>query len=475
MEIGLFGPNLYCVESGDETRKQVVSSILEIPGLRESWVPSVGPQLIHPENPIGCYDTHMRSVIKEEGLAWTRILKDFSNIVRPVKAPPRAGLIPRGRVHLRSMAEAYDVPDTPVWHAIAEVIYGYSWCLVDNNIFCNDCLRGTGTCAILASFPDYYHFCQDMYPVLEMSAQRLVEYIAHVDRCHPHGGEHQKVMDAWVATAQSTYLDILHPKAEKMKGPEDELQSIRYRLINSAARALTLEARLEQGSLIGDDNTIDAVAIAKLCMHDGCDYRHDNAANEFYNIITIVGSHRGVPANNMFRRFCIDVWAWAVDNEADWAIYIAGRVLAWQVYMERYRTPILFDNLVHHDANNQPTDDFYGDPFLNSMNPLPPSSHPHDFDLRNRCRNKDRYDELLRNCLAHFEACPGCHEYDKKTSWADRVPLLGKAYETKYTDCSCLNFISTYMILACMDPVWWAMDYAAEYTGPMEKWSPLLC
>ncbi|GFN12014.1 hypothetical protein AtubIFM56815_009567 [Aspergillus tubingensis] len=238
-------------------------------------------------------------------------------------------------------------------------------------------------------------------------------------------------MDTWLSTLQAVYLDVLHPKAEGLRFPEDELQSIRYRLINGGMRAIALEVRLESGRLDEDDLTLDAIAFVGVTMHDACDYRHDNLANEFYNTLTIL-------------------------------------------YMARYRTTILFDHMVPTESGDPSAEDPYGDPVLNRMNPLPPSTHPYGFDLRNRCSNKDRYDELLRKCLAHFETCSGCYQYDK-VSWEARVPLLGKAYETKYTDCSCLDIISTYMVLACMEPVWWAVDYATEYTGPMEEWSPLLC
>ncbi|GLA50454.1 hypothetical protein AnigIFM63604_006514 [Aspergillus niger] len=474
MQTGIFGPNLYSLEHGEETEKGLVADILAIPELRKSWIPDVGPRLFHSKSAVGCYDKHMKPYPMEESLAWTRSLMTFPDIPRPLKAPPRSGMIPRGRVNLRSMAETFDVPDTPFWNAAAEQTYGYIWCMEDDNLICKDCVRGTSSVGVLATFPDYYHFCQELYPVLELSAKRTVEFINHVHRCHPNGEEDHKVMDAWLATVQAIYLDVLHPKADSLKCPADELQSIRYRLVNSGVRALTLQARLERGPLIGDDVIVDAVSIAMITMHDACDYRHDNQANEFYNIMTIVSAHRGVPGTNMIRRFCIDVWAWAVDNGADWAIHLAGRLLAWQLYMARYRTPILFDHLVPADANNQPKEDPYGDPILNSMNPLPPSSQPYDFDLRNRCGNKERYDELLRDSLAHFETCSGCHQYDK-VSWESRVPFIGRAYEKKYSDCTCLNAISTYMILACMEPVWWAMDYAAEYTGPMEEWSPMLC
>ncbi|PWY65123.1 hypothetical protein BO83DRAFT_453440 [Aspergillus eucalypticola CBS 122712] len=474
METGLFGPSLYCVERGEEIQKGIISDILAIPGLRESWVPNVGPQLFHPENPVGSYDTHIKPCPIGESISWTRTLKEFPNTRRPLKAPPRSGLIPRGRAHLRPMSETFDVPDTPYWHAVAEITYGYVWSIVDDNVLCKDCVRGTATCSLLATFPDYHHFCQDMSSVLEITAKRTVEYIAHVYRCHPHGGEYHKVMDTWLATVQAVYLDVLHPKAESLRFPEDELQSIRYRLINAGARGLVLQARLENGLLKEDELTLDAISFATVAMHDACDYRHDNQANEFYNVVTIVGAHCGVPATNMVRRLCVDVWAWALDEGADWVLYVAGRCLAWQLYMARYKTTILFEHLVPPDPNNQRMEDPYGDPVLNSMNPLPPSAHPYDFDLRNRCHKKDRYDELLRNCLAHFEDCSGCYQYDK-ASWEARLSLIGNAYVRKYFDCSCLNTIGTYMILACTEPVWWAIDYATDYTGPMEEWSPMLC
>ncbi|GAQ45062.1 similar to An12g03510 [Aspergillus niger] len=199
-------------------------------------------------------------------------------------------------------------------------------------------------------------------------------------------------MDTWLSTLQAVYLDVLHPKAEGLRFPEDELQSIRYRLINGGMRAIALEVRLESGRLDEDDLTLDAIAF--------------------------VGSVRIVAFQQL---------TWSAD-----CVLI---------------TTILFDHMVPTESGDPSAEDPYGDPVLNRMNPLPPSTHPYGFDLRNRCSNKDRYDELLRKCLAHFETCSGCYQYDK-VSWEARVPLLGKAYETKYTDCSCLDIISTYMVLA---------------------------
>ena len=474
MHTGVFGPTLYSLENQEETASGLVADILAIPELRKTWVPDVGPNLFHTQNPVGCYDKHMRKILIEESRAWTRSLKEFPTLPRPLQAPPRSGMIPRGRIHLRSMEGVFDVPDTPFWHAAAEQTYGYIRCMEDENLLCRDCVHGTASVGVLATFPDYYHFCQELYPVLEISARRTAEFIDHVHRCHPHGGEDQKVMDAWLATLQAIFLDVLHPKADSLKLPDNELQSIRYRLVNSGVRALVLQARLEKGPLIGDDITIDAVSFAMITMHDACDYRHDNRANEYYNVMTIVSAHREVQGVGLIRRFCLDVWAWAIDNEADWAILVAGRLLAWQLYMARYRTPILFDNLIPGNSTDRPRENPYSDAVLNSMNPLPPSTHPDDFNLRNRCGNKNRYDELLQECLAHFRTCSGCHRYDK-ASWQDRVPLIGNAYMKKYSDCGCLNTIGTYMILADMKPVWWAMDYTAEYTGPLEEWSPMLC
>jgi hypothetical protein len=470
MEIAFFGPDVY--SPNEETASQLSSDIKLLPELMKSWSPTIATGLFHAHSPVGAYDKHMKSIVYEESLAWSRKLKQFPKVSLAVGAPARKALVPRGTYLLKAMTELFPVPDTPFWHAVAEQVYGYAWCLVDMHKLCRRCVHGVCCAALMSCFPDYYHFRGNVIEVLDICAQHLVEYIDHVHHDHLTGAPEYKVMDAWLMCIQSAYLDILHPKASSLQFPDDELRSIRYRLINSAGRALALEARLEQDIIIGDDHIVDAVAFASTVMHDICDFRHDNTANEFYNLLTIVSGHTGMQCMDIIRRFCIDVWAWAIDNGAYWAIHHAGRELAWQIYMARYQTPVLLDNL--HAPASAKTNDPYGDQVLNGLNPLPPSAEPHNYSISSRCQNAARYHQLLENCLKHFKDCSGCRDYDT-ASWQDRVPLIGAAYEKKYTDCSGLNTISSYLILASPDEVWWLADPTAQYTGPTSEWSPLLC
>ncbi|WP_327350339.1 hypothetical protein [Streptomyces sp. NBC_01304] len=416
----------------------------------------------------------MREIPLQENLAKTQPLKDFPDLPLAVDAPRRHGFVARGTSLLQAMTEVIPVPDTPFWHAVAEQTYGYAWCLIDNNQLCRDCVHGSCSVSLFDSFADYYHFAEQMPETLDITAQRVVEYINHVHRDHTADGQERKIMDAWLASTQAIYADVLHPKAEQLRLPDDELRTIRYRVINAAIRALTLQARHEQGPLIGDDNTVDAVALAAVVTHDACDRRHDNVANEYYNVLTFTAAHTGVESVDQVRRFCTDVWAWAIDHGADWALHIAGRLLIWQVYMARYQADVLLDHLTAPHPRDRAEVNPYGDSVLNSLNPLPPSPTPDDFDLRSRCQDKARYDQKLHACLTHFQHCPGCRGYDTAT-WQQRVPLIEAAYHAKYTDSCCLNTISTYSILTPLDHLWWAADPTARYTGPAGEWSPLLC
>lgn len=112
-----------------------------------------------------------------------------------------------------------------------------------------------------------------------------MEYINHVHNDHTPHGEERKIMDAWLMCVQAIYIDILHSKAQHLQFPDDELQSIRHRLINSGGRIFALHARLEQDPPpLGNESIVDAVGFTAAVMHDICDCRHDNHANEFYNL-----------------------------------------------------------------------------------------------------------------------------------------------------------------------------------------------
>ncbi|MFF2949803.1 hypothetical protein ACFVVU_00400 [Kitasatospora sp. NPDC057965] len=468
----LYGPDLFRPDG--LTASRLAADMRRIPDLRKSWNPTVGTRLFDSRNPVGTYDSHMKGIPLEENLAKTRALKDFPDLPLALDAPRRRGFAARGTALLRAMTETIPAPDTPFWHAVAEQTYGYAWCLVDNNRLCRECVHGSCSVSLFDSFADYYHFAEQMPETLDICAQRVVEYINHVHHDHAADGEERKIMDAWLASTQAIYADVLHPKAERLRLPDDELRTVRYRVINAAIRALTLQARHEQGPLTGDDNTIDAVALAAVVTHDACDRRHDNIANEYYNALTFTAAHTGVESVDMVRRFCTDVWAWAIDRGADWALHIAGRLLVWQVYMARYQADVLLDHLTTPARRKRAEVDPYGDPVLNTLNPLPPSPTPDDYDLRSRCQDRARYDHLLHTCLVHFRNCPGCRGYDTAT-WQQRVPLIEAAYRTKYTDCRCLNTLGTYSILASLDRLWWAADPSSRYTGPTGEWSPLLC
>ncbi|RAL04850.1 uncharacterized protein BO80DRAFT_461885 [Aspergillus ibericus CBS 121593] len=410
----------------------------------------------------------MRSVIFQECQAWVNQVKNFPDpSLLAMAAPSRLGLVPRGKFLLRAMREVFPLANTPFWHAVAEQVYGFTWCLSDANVLCRQCVQGTCTVGVLACFPDYLHFLGDLPEILDVCTQRVIEYIEHVHQDHGIGPE-RKILDAWLMCVQAVYLDVLHPKAEYMRFPDNEHQSIQYRLISSAGRPLALHAQLEQPNpLIGNDEEVNAVAFASTVMHDLCDLRHDNSANEYYNLLTIVSAHTGVLSVAMVRRFCVDVWAWAVDNGALWAIHLAGRELAWQLYMARYQTGLLLDKLLPPRSDQERTEvDPYGDAVLNGLNPLlngakpvGRSLEPKNYDLRARCENQKRYDEVLQNCVRHFQGCPNCWGYDA-VSWQERVPAIGAA---------------AYMILTSPDRLWWLADPMAEYTGPQEKWSALLC
>ncbi|KAF7589816.1 hypothetical protein BBP40_003625 [Aspergillus hancockii] len=470
MEVSLFGSEIY--HSDKESVNRLCSDVKLVPKLKEKWSATLASSLFDSKCPVGSHDAHMKSLVYEESVAWSRKLKDFPEISLAVDAPARLALVPRGKAILTAFNESFPVPDTAFWNAVAEQIYGFTWCLLDNNKLCPSCLRGVCSFGVLACFPDYHHFLGELHDVLEACAQRVTGYIEHVHSDHEPGAPEYMVMDAWAMCVQAVYLDVLHPKAERIQFPDNELRSIRYRLISAAGRALALHCRLEKRPFIGNDHFVDAASFASTMMHDICDCRHDNRAKEFYNLTTIVTGHTGKHSMTMVRRFCVDVWASALDNGAIWAIHIAGRTLAWQIYMTRYQTPVLLDNM--HAPTSPSVDDPYGDQVLNSLNPYSPTAEPQDYRLRSRCQDKTRFDKLLGSCLAHFEDCSRCRGYDR-ASWQDRVPLIGSAYEKKYTDCHCLNMIATYMILDSPEELWWLGNPTAQYTGPTEDWSPLLC
>jgi hypothetical protein len=145
-----------------------------------------------------------------------------------------------------------------------------------------------------------------------------------------------------------------------------------------------------------------------------------------------------------------------------------------QIHVKRYQAAILLDYLSAPKPGNRAAVDPYGDPVLNSLNPLPPSESPYNYSLRDRCQDRARYDELLLASLTHFEGCANCRGYET-ASWQQRSQLVAAALGTKYTRIDCMNNIATYMILSLPDEFWWAADPAARYTGPENEWSTDLC
>lgn len=136
--------------------------------------------------------------------------------------------------------------------------------------------------------------------------------------------------------------------------------------------------------------------------------------------------------------------------------------------MARYQTAILLDNLTKSPVDLKSMVDPYCDPVLNSLNPLPQAAEPSNYDPRARFNDQDCYDQLLKEYLHHFAWYPGCCGYDKLT-WEERVPLIGAAYQEKYTDCTCLNTVGLYRILTSPDRLWWLADPVVAYIGPTGK------
>ncbi|KAF9894634.1 hypothetical protein FE257_006522 [Aspergillus nanangensis] len=475
MQVALFGSDIYT--PSPKLAHSLSSDVKLIPELRKSWDLAKAPKLFGKCSQVGKYDTSEKNVVLEEAQAWARKLQSFPDIPLATDSPPRLGLAPRGEVLLAALNEAISVPNTPYWNAVAEGVYGLPWCLLDTDVLCPKCVMGECVWALLATYADYYHFCgSELAELLKACTKRVQEHIEHVQHDHDAGGPERMAMDSCAMATQGIYLNVLHDKAKDLQFPDDEFRSIRYRLIESGARSFSIFSRAGQYPLVDAEAPIEAVAFAALAMHDICDARHDNRAHEFYNLVTIVSGHTGKLGINMVRRLFIDVWAWAIDHREDWAIHYAGRILAWQLYMKRYQTALLLDNLQEPNPSLDRTVDPYGDQVLNDLNPLKMRSPmPFDFDVRSRCQNKSYHDEMYNRCLRHFETCPGCNHYDDKNlSWEDWIERIGSAFERKYTDCTCLNTIATYMMLSPLRQLWWAPDPTAKYTGPQEDWSPML-
>ncbi|KID91855.1 hypothetical protein MAJ_10878, partial [Metarhizium majus ARSEF 297] len=468
--VQLFASDLY--DAKTECATGLASDVRLLPEVRKTWGPATVTAIVN-ETAAGRYLKCMEGVVLSENMAWTTKLKNFPQFTRAVDAPPRLGLVARDKVFVAPMSELMEVPDAPFGYTMAEVGFGYTWGIMDATLLCHGCVDGCCVSSMFTIFYDYSRFLPsspEVAPVIEKTAELLARYINHVHREHGADGLERKIMDAWVMCNQAVYLDALHTNDRQLLCMDDELRSIKYRLISSGFIAYALQFKLEQDASAIDDDIATAVAVATLTMHEACERRHDNRGNAYYNLLTIVSAHTGLESVDLVRRFCIDVWAWTIDSRSDWAIRGAGRVLMSQIHVNRYQAAVLLDHLTVPDPGNKARVDPYGDAVLNSLNPLQPSASPHNYSLRDRCQDKARYDDLLRSSLTHFEECPGCRGYNT-ASWRERVQLVTAAFDTKITRMDCVNKIAVYTTLSLPDEFWWAADPAARYTGPTEEWS----
>ncbi|GAB2713183.1 hypothetical protein GCM10027089_41440 [Nocardia thraciensis] len=363
------------------------------------------------------------------------------------------------------------MPATDFWRGAAEQLYGFAWCIADQTRICPQCVHGGAVSCVFGASFDYHHFAEQLSDVAEDSCRALAAYIDHAQQDHGPGSRECAVMDSWLTCLQALYLDVLHPKAAGITAGNNERRSIRYRIVNSAGRALALLSALEWPDDGISDQLVEATGFAGMVMHDACDRRHDNAANESHNFFTLLAAHNLEDSGALVRRFCVDLWAWAIDHDLLWPILLAGRVLIWNVYVTRYQTATLLDNLA---PPNGATTDPYADPVLNRMNPAPRAEHPGDFSIRRTCRDRSNYDRIVDTCLAHFAGCAGCLGYEQ-ASWQQRTVHLDAGYLRKAAgDCTCVNRMAVYTVLALLERVWWAADPTARYTGPTGVWDPYL-
>jgi hypothetical protein len=209
-----------------------------------------------------------------------------------------------------------------------------------------------------------------------------------------------------------------------------------------------------------------------MVMHDACDRRHDNAASEGHNFFTLLSVHNQAESLMLVKRFCVDLWAWAIDHDLLWPILFAGRVLIWNVYVTRYQTAVLLDHLAP-PSGTMPSDP-YADAVLNHMSPAPRAVRPDDYSIRATCRDKTAHDRLLDECLEHFAECAGCCGYER-ADWQERTAHLDRGYGRKAAgDALCVNRMAVFTILTQLERVWWAADPTARYEGPTSEWDPYL-
>lgn len=470
MTTALFGPRLYA--KGDDLADQLQLDVSRIPQLRRQRSPEMADQLLHPQNPVGRYDTAVRglALVENSTVARAHRIGVADRLRLATDAPARLRIGSTHEPVLTVFSRHFTVPPTDFWRGVADQLYGFGWCLVDQTRLCPECVHGAGVPCVFGAAFDYFHFMERLSDIAEESRRAMAAYIDHGQRHGPQSRE-CAAMDSWMACLQALYLDVLHPKATTISVGRDEQRSIRYRILNSAARPLALLTAQERPSSVIDDQVIEAAGFACMVMHDACDRRHDNTAKESYNFFTLLAAHNKAECLVPVQRFCVDLWAWAIDRGTSWPILLAGRMLVRNIYMARYQTPILLDHLIPPAGTSA---DPYADPVLNRMNPAPRAALPGDLSIRNTCKDKSAYDRLLDASLAHFADCPGCRGYEH-ASWRERVVHLDAGYRRKAEDdCTCVDRMAAYTILALLDRVWWAADPSARYTGPTAEWDPYL-
>ncbi|WBP90806.1 hypothetical protein [Kitasatospora cathayae] len=494
---GLFGALYELSDQGEIDFEDLVADVEELPQRRRLWssraleahepgalLDSGILHTLHTEPDgarAGAYDPAAAAVLVGENTADKAMpLPEQGRL--PRSCPPRQGLVPRAEAMLQVASAAVPMPSTPTMAAFAEIGYGWAWCQLDDTVLCRRCVSGQSMASCYGTFPDYHHFVSGAMGVMEDCARLTAGYVRHclVDHEDPAS---RLVMDNWMITLQAVYLDVLHEKATSPRFGADESRALKYRLINSGIRPLALAALLE-GTHKGpaDDALVDAVSLLALCAHEALDRRHDNCANEAYNLFSIVAAHHGVDSAGPLGRFCVDVLAWAVDHGSRWPLLLSGRQLIWQVYQGRYQSALLLDNLAR-DPGRLPGD-LYCDPVLNSLNPLlihgaertATATAREVFSVRSRCRDRAAYDRLVADCLEHFAGCGTCRGFDTAAWQARPAAHITPAYLAKHAgDCRCLNTMAVYAGLVLFEQALWAADAAGTYTGPTADWDPLLC
>ncbi|MGI5456874.1 hypothetical protein ACQEWB_27665 [Streptomyces sp. CA-249302] len=472
METALFGRGLY--DGGDDLADRLRADIELIPALRRSWSPDLADRLHDPLSPVGRYDTPIRGLVLAENSARAQALHTELADTVPLAtgAPPRLGLGSPHEPLLTVFDKFFRVPSTELWRGVAEQLYGFSWCLTDQTRLCPECVHGSAVCCMYGAPIDYHHFAAEVSGITGDSCRAMAAYIEHVHRDHGPRSRERAVMDSWLACLQALYLDVLHPKAARIAAGDDKRRSLRYRSVNSAGRALALLTSLERPGGAFGQRLVEATGIAGMALHDACDRRHDNAAHESHNFFTLLAVHDRAESLAPLRRFCVDLWAWAVDHDLLWPVLLAGRTLLWQAYVTRYQTPLLLDHLAP-PSGIVPSDP-YADAVLNRMSPAPRAVHPDDCSVRGTCRDKSAYDRLLDVCLKHFAECAGCHGYER-AGWQERTAHLDRGYGRKAAgDPVCVDRMAVFTVLAQLERVWWAADPTVPYKGPTGRWDPYL-